>query len=175
MDIERKINEILLSNCSIEFEDVKDNIKKYLIDIEVYLAEIQNRILDVNNECTELKLNKTKIVKQINIARQTYYNNKPLLEKYMDIRIDEINKMNILNKLEAMKSNIAELNYKLYKSSIRDIEEQILLDKIEAKDNIISELINKNKSLEEKVIRLLNDVDKNKVKNKNNISNFKRE
>lgn len=174
MDIERKINEILLSNCSIEFQDVKDNIKKYLIDIEIYLSGIEGRILDINNECTELKLNKTKIVKQINIARQTYYNNKPLLEKYMDIRIDEINKINILNKLEIMKNNISELNDKLYKSIINDIEEQILLDKIEEKDNTISQLINKNKSLEQKIIRLTNDLEKIKASNKSNISNFKR-
>lgn len=143
-----------------------------MIDIEEYLSEVEKRILFLNNEYIDLKLTKTKIVKEIKIARQTYYNNKLLLEKYMDIRIDELEKNNILIKYQNIKNNISDLNDKLYKASIRDVREQILLDKIENNNNEIKELLNTNKQLSKRISRLEKENQMYKSNNRKNIINF---
>ncbi|MVX62407.1 hypothetical protein GKZ28_01660 [Clostridium chromiireducens] len=172
MAIEEKINDVLLSNYSVGLDEVKENVKKYLIDIEKYISEVENKLLFLNNEYIELKLTKTKIVSEIKIARQTYYNNKSLLEKYMDIRIEELEKINLLNKYKEMKESSAELNEKLYKASIRDVREQILMDKIEAKDNEIKELLNINKQLSKRIDVLMKENQKYKMNDRNDVINF---
>ncbi|WP_066872152.1 hypothetical protein [Clostridium mediterraneense] len=172
MLIEEKVNEVLLNNYSVKLDEVKENVKKYLIDIEKYISEVENKLLFLNNEYIELKLTKSKIVNEIKIARQTYYNNKPLLEKYMDIRIEELEKINLLNKYKEIKDNISELNEKLYKASIRDVREQKLMDKIEAKDNDIRKLLDINKQLEKRIDILNKENKKYKMNNRNNVVNF---
>lgn len=144
MENEKLVN--IINNKLIDygmplFETLKPNIQQYLLCIE---NEIQT-IIEKKNEALEtykrVKISTNSLVKRINIARQTLYNNG--IVDYIIKRQEEFHKEDIYNKIADKNKDINELSEILKKMEIRDLNEQMFLDKIQT-----LETENKNLSLQ---------------------------
>jgi hypothetical protein len=128
-DLIKIINESLIKFDMPLFNDLKSNIQEYLFKVE---EEIQN-ILSTRKEALDIyknrKISTNGIVKVIDVSRQTIYNNG--IVDYITKRQLEVDKQDVFNILIEKNNEIQELKDSLRKMQYSNLNEQILLDKIE--------------------------------------------
>lgn len=177
--MEREKLEEIVNNKLDEFEMLKlesyrDNVREYLIKIEEYIQTITERRTEIYEEYKSLKVNIKAISKNTKIARQTLYNNREYLEKYIQLRQYEFEKSDLFINLNRDRETIIELNEIIEKLYDRDINEQLMLDKVEdlerEKESLIKEIkiLNKSNKLMYKEIEIM----KKKLSGIDNISNI---
>lgn len=121
------------------FSNLKSNIKQYLLKIEEEIQLINNQKQSSLEKYKSSKINILSLSQRVNISRQTIYNNRDVLEKYIQINQQETEKEDIFNILEEKNNKINNLNEAILKFQHRDLSEQLYLDKIE-----LLEVENKN-------------------------------
>lgn len=172
--LEEIVNNRLNEFGMLKLESYKDNIREYLIKIEEYIQTISARRTEIYEEYKSLKVNIKAISKNTKIARQTLYNNREYLEKYIQLRQDEFEKSDLFINLNRDKETIMELKETIEKLYDRDLKEQLRLDEVEElereKESLIKEIkiLSKNNELLHKEIESM----KKKLKGISNISNI---
>jgi hypothetical protein len=145
-----KINTTIQTNLTeikIDINKIEPNIMKHLINIETVFTDI----FDTNNQLmTKLKENKPSILtisKKCNIARQTIYNN-PLLKDYIELRLKQFNLLNVINTQNInLSQRVAELEEMLIKMQARDVNEQLLKNKVSSLEDELNILKKQNLEL----------------------------
>lgn len=174
-ELEIIINRKLEKYGMPRFDLCKTNIQKYLIKIETQIQEVNSKREKAMEEYKSSRINILSISKNCNISRQTIYNNREILEKYIQFSQEEFDKndfeLDLNEKDEAIKE-MKEIIAKLYD---RDLKEQLKLDSVH-----IIELENKSLLKELQILNRKNEMlqielDKLKLKlrEKSNLVNFK--
>lgn len=151
--IEKKIS-ALLSESSINYNNLKPKEKKHLINIENSLTKIEERYSLLIQELKYNKPSISSISEDAGISsRQTIYNN-PVLKKYITDRISQISKQDVFHEIEYLKSKVQDLNKKVNNMIDRDIDTEILRHNVK---NLKQQLKHREES-----ITLLEEQSKNK-------------
>lgn len=145
-----KINTTIQTNLTeikIDINKIEPNIMKHLINIETVFTDI----FDTNNQLmTKLKENKPSILtisKKCNIARQTIYNN-PLLKDYIELRLKQFNLLNVINTQNInLSQRVTELEEMVIKMQARDVNEQLLKNKVSSLEDELKILKKQNLEL----------------------------
>lgn len=143
-----KIDHIIrteLASINVLYDDLDNNIKGYLLEIESYF---QKTLLEQEKLNEQQKMNKPsllKVSKSIDIARQTLYNN-TILKEYIERRMDAYNKVDIFLISSKLKQEIRLLNEILNKMKLRDLNIELNNAKIK---NLESEIASLNKECDE--------------------------
>lgn len=140
--LEEVINSKLFNLKLQNFEDLPDRIKEYLIRIESDVNSKNKKRELLLKEYKALKISVKGVTDSCSISRQTIYNNKEILQRYIEDAILEQEKNDILIKISEYKEEVEKLQQRIFKMQVRDLQ-------IEKKDFIIDEQnsIIKNKDL----------------------------
>lgn len=129
-EIELILSEKVYEILDCRYANLKPSIKKYLIKIEECIQLKEKEKKDILKNYKETTFNILSISKEINISRQTIYNNSDL-EKYILKRQQEFEKQDLMDIIQRKDEELKRLNETIYKLQMRDLNEQLLLDKIE--------------------------------------------
>ncbi|HDR4695489.1 hypothetical protein ABR775_14585 [Bacillus cereus] len=102
----------------------KESTREQFITIERYFLEIEEQINRTLKEIKSINFNIRGICKTINISKSTVYNNPNTLLLYIEKRIDEIEKQDLLSKNKQRKTQerMAELENFIDKAILDQIE-----------------------------------------------------
>ncbi|MGE8055856.1 hypothetical protein ACQKOD_18275 [Bacillus mycoides] len=102
----------------------KESTREQFITIERYFLETQERINKTLKEINSVNFNIRGICKAINISKSTVYNNSNTLRLYIEKRIEDIEKQDLLSKNKQRKTQerMSELENFIDKSIIDQIE-----------------------------------------------------
>ena len=81
----------------------KESTREQFITIEQYFLETEERINKTLKEIKSINLNIRGICKAISISKSTVYNNPNTLRLYIEKRIDDIEKQDLLSKIKKEK------------------------------------------------------------------------
>ena len=81
----------------------KESTREQFITIEQYFFEMEERINKTLKEIKSINLNIRGICKAISISKSTVYNNPNTLRLYIEKRIDDIEKQDLLSKIKKEK------------------------------------------------------------------------
>lgn len=149
-------------------EDLTEKVKEYLIRIEKIIQERKQRREELLKEYKALKISIKGITDECNISRQTIYNNKEILQTYINNALQEQEKEDIFYSINSLREQIESLEQKIFKMRVRDLDiekQQYLIDEqnnilknkdstIEALEKRNMELIGKVNELEKKIYNL---------------------
>lgn len=148
-----------LNNLNIgSYEDLTDKLKEYIIRIETIIQGRKQRREELLKQYKSLKISIKGITNECNISRQTIYNNKDILQAYINSALQEQEKEDVFCNINSLREEIESLGQKVFKMQTRDLQ-------IEKQQYIIDEqkeiLNNKDKSiqaLEKRNIELIDKV-----------------
>lgn len=121
VNLEEEINRKLGELCLACLEEQEDRIKDYLNKIEKLVQEKKVNRMQLIQEYKAHKLSVANVAKDTKIARQTIYNNKPLLEGYISQCIKEQEEEDIFREIEVLNNQIKELKQTIFKMQVRDL------------------------------------------------------
>jgi len=142
----------------------KESTQEQFITIEQYFLEIEERINKALEEIKSVNLNIRGICSAINISKSTVYNNPNTLRLYIEKRIQEIEKQDLLSKNKHIKTQerISELENFLDRTIIDQIEFNNLKITNKELEDEVTRLTKKNETLgleRAELISKLNDMD----------------
>lgn len=127
MDSIEKEMVLKLDKMGIEYVSLKSNIKAHLYKLELTLAEVKNKRVNLINEYKKVKPSVLSISTDAKIARQTLYNNK-ILKEYIEFSIRDFDSYDPFQEIDELKNKINLLNEQLDKMYQRDIEVEIMFN-----------------------------------------------
>lgn len=128
-DLVKITNENLIKFDMSLFKDLKPNIQEYLLNVEERIQSIVKAKEEALNIYKNSKISTNGIVKTIGVSRQTMYNNG--ITHYITKRQQEVDKQDICNMIIEKNNEMQELKDSLRKMQYSNLNEQILLDRIE--------------------------------------------
>lgn len=129
-ELENIINEKLQQYGMPKFSSCKTNIQKYLIKIETEIQGVNSKREKALEEYKSSRINILSISKNCNISRQTIYNNREILEKYIQFSQEEFDKKNLNFDIDEKDEVIKEMKETIEKLYDRDLREQLKLDSV---------------------------------------------
>lgn len=173
-ELTKVIEEKLIKFEMASLENYKENIKEHFLKIESYIQECERKRNEIYDEYKSLKVNVAVVSKHSKIARQTIYNNKEYLEKYIQFSQKEFEKNDLFFEINRDKESIAELKDVIQKLYDRDIVEQLKLDEVDDLKREKMSLINEVKALSKNNALLQKEIEKMKLKlsGKSNVLNI---
>jgi len=147
-----------------DFNQYKENTQEKFIAIEKYFLEVEDRINKAVKELNSINFNMRGVCNAINISKSTVYNNHNTLRLYIEKRIEDIEKQDLLpkNKQEKTQKRMSELEDFLDRAIIDQIEFNNLKLQNEHMQAEVNRLAEKNNllSLERtELVKKLNDMD----------------
>ena len=119
-EIQKRLNQF---NMNV-FDQYKENTQEQFVTIERYFLESEERLNKALEEIKYINFNIRGICKAINISKSTVYNNPNTLRLYIEKRIEDHEKLDLLTKSKQEKTQvrISELENFLDKAIIDQIE-----------------------------------------------------
>jgi hypothetical protein len=107
-----------------DFEQYKENTQDQFITIEKYFLKVEERISKALEEIKSINFNIRGVCNAINISKSTVYNNPNTLRLYIEKRIENIEKQELLpkNKQQKTQERMSELEAFLDRAIIDQIE-----------------------------------------------------
>lgn len=132
-----------------ELNYYKQNTQEQFITIEQYFLEKEERLKEILEEIKSINFNIRGICEEINISKSTVYNNRNTLLLYIEKRIEDIEKQDLLfkNKQEKSQERITEIEDFLDKAIIDQIEYNNLKVYNEHLQDELNRVIEKNETL----------------------------
>lgn len=159
---------VYLELGSFEFQN--DRIKEYLYKIESEIQKSNKKREELLKEYKKLKINIKSLADITGISRQTIYNNKKVLESYINDAINKQEKVDIVNQIKELNEKIQELEETIFKMQVRDLKIEKLQNKIDeqestiiVKDKNIEALEKRNIELNNKINELERNIRDNKI------------
>ncbi|MBJ8054421.1 hypothetical protein JDS87_21340 [Bacillus cereus] len=142
----------------------KEGTQEQFITIERYFLETEKRINKALKEVKSINFNIRGVSNAINISKSTVYNNPNTLRLYIEKRIDDIEKQDLLSKNKQRKTQerMSELENFIDKAIIDQIEFNNLKVHNEHLQAEVNRLAEKNKLLgleRAELVKKLNDMD----------------
>ncbi|SDM41634.1 hypothetical protein [Bacillus sp. OK048] len=146
------------------FEQYNENTQEQFITIEKYFLEVEERIKKALEEINSINFNMRGVCLAINISKSTVYNNPNTLRLYIEKRIDNIEKLDLLpkNKQEKTQKRMSDLEGFLDRAIIDQIEFNNLKlqnEELRAEVNRLAEKIELLSLERNKHIKKLNDLE----------------
>lgn len=139
-----------------DFSTLRPKIQEQLVNLETFFQERLEAQNQLANQIRDSKLNLLRVVKGTGIQKSSVYNNPDILKKYIEERIYEIQKEDVLSlyKTEKQGNDFDEL--KSYLETTRNvlIESEIYEAKIRELESEIRELNGINLSMAHEINRL---------------------
>ncbi|MBM7607248.1 uncharacterized small protein (DUF1192 family) [Lysinibacillus composti] len=174
------INEVRkLDINNSNYEGIRPKLKEQLIKAEYYIQYNIQKQKEIANEIKNNKLNILNVAEKAGIPRSSIYKSKEILEKYIEGRIEQVQKEDILSlhKLSRQKKSIDELNEFIEKVQIHLIETEILEYKINELEQQVKSLNITNQDLISREYRAQQEIERLKLQLRKagvtNIVNFK--
>ncbi|AZV41551.1 hypothetical protein BAOM_0940 [Peribacillus asahii] len=147
-----------------DFNHYKENTQEQFIKIEKYFLEAEERIYKALKVVNSIKFNMREVCNEINISKSTIYNNPNTLRFYIEKRIEDIEKQDLLpkNKQEKTQKRMSELEDFLDRAIIDQIEFNNLKLHNEQLQTEVNRLAEKNELLNlerAELVKKLNDME----------------
>lgn len=171
-----KIREIVIDSLKKhqinngDFLNLKPKLQEQLIQIEHYIYSSVLKQQQLLEEIKNTNLNVLTVVKGSGLQRSSVYNHADILKKYIEVRIKEVEKEDILS---LNKSNKQKEELQILKEYMDNLQNNLIDNEIlESKnDELEKEVLRLNK-IQESLIKEMNDLKKEnkelKIKAKNN-------
>ncbi|MCM3390491.1 hypothetical protein M3649_20605 [Ureibacillus chungkukjangi] len=153
--VEKNIVEIVITEVKKleinngDYEGLSPKLKEQLFKAEYYIQQNIEKQKEIYKEIKNNKLNILNIAEKAGIPRSSVYKSKDTLEKYINGRIVEVDKEDILSlhRLTRQKKSLVELNEFIEKIQNHLIETEILEYRIFELEQQIKSLIISNQDL----------------------------
>lgn len=108
------------------YDNLKPNIKEYLIEIETIIQKTEILRNEYMNKYKKNKLSVSFIANKIGMSRQTIYNNRDILELYINKSQGIQEKQDLIIENGELRKRIDELNKDISNLQLRDVKIEIL-------------------------------------------------